>query len=156
MRSTPEDIEELERVSQQSWSFRESANVHEEMVKNNTQFHLCIARAAHNRELLHLVTGLLERTERLSYLELRTSHLSAADIRSLHKPILEAIQRKDPAAAREAIAEDIARGQMDILGARDWTLDHKWLDSAVKRTPAERPRIPNDRRGRVRGVQTKE
>lgn len=123
----------MERLARQSWSSADSENNYEEMVRANTQFHLCIARMAHNRELLRLVTGILERTERLSYLELRSARVQETDIRSLHKPILEAIQRKDAAAAREAMVSDIAQGQLDILGARDWTHDHKWPHVAVRK-----------------------
>jgi DNA-binding GntR family transcriptional regulator len=123
-RATSQDLEELEEIAKQSWSVS-GVNIQEVTVKRNTLFHLCIARMSHNEELVRLVTGLLERMERLSYLELRTTPLSGTDLRSLHKPILQAIIEKDPVAAREAMAHDIAMGQLDILGARGWKQDPK-------------------------------
>jgi len=131
VRATAKDGEELERLARRTWSFTASKNSPEELVKANTEFHLCVARMAQNRELLRLVTGILERTERLSYLELRSTPVKKADIRCLHKSIAEAIRKKDPVAAREAMIGDIAQGQLDILGARDWSPDHKWLHMAL-------------------------
>jgi DNA-binding GntR family transcriptional regulator len=73
LRGTAEDAEELERLAQRTWSLTASKNNPEELVKANTRLHLCIARMAQNRELQRLVAGILDRTERLSYLELRAT-----------------------------------------------------------------------------------
>ena len=137
LRRTAEDAEELERLAQRTWSSTASKNSPEEMVKANTRFHLCIARMAQNRELLRLVTGILDRTERLSYLELRSTQVRRADIQCLHRSIVEAIRKKDPVAAREAMVSDIAQGQLDILGTYDWNPDHKWLHVALSKAPPE-------------------
>jgi len=119
LRASTEDLHELEEIAKRSWSFPDSDTHHRELVKTNTEFHLCIARIAHNRELLRLVTGLLERMERLSYLELRSKRVTRTDTRSLHKPILDSIKQRQPVAAREAMVNDIQQGQVDILGARE-------------------------------------
>jgi DNA-binding GntR family transcriptional regulator len=129
-RASHQDIQELEQIAKRSWSFEDSDAHHRELVKTNTEFHHCIARMTHNRELLRLITGLLERMERLSYIELRSKTVKRADTRSLHKPILDAIKERSPAAAREAMVHDIAQGQLDILGTRDQKLSHQSLSDS--------------------------
>jgi DNA-binding GntR family transcriptional regulator len=117
-RATPEEIDNLEQIA-----FGNSAEKvevdDEELVTGNTRFHLCIAHMTRNRELVRLVTGLLERTERLSYLELRILNRTKSTVRSLHNPIIEALRKKDSLAAREAMINDIGQAQSDVLGAKD-------------------------------------
>jgi DNA-binding GntR family transcriptional regulator len=124
LRASQENIHELEEIARRSWSFADSDSRHRELVRTNTEFHHCIARMGHNRELLRLITGLLERMERLSYLELRSRTVTRTDTRSLHKPILDAIKQRRPVAAREAMLQDIMQGQIDILGTRDQKPGH--------------------------------
>ena len=115
LRASPDDVRELEEIAKRSWSSVDPVD----LVRTNTEFHLCIGRIGHNRELLRLITGLLERMERLSYLELRNRAMTKMDTRVLHKPILDAIRQKQPAAAREAMVQDIMQGRVDILGTRE-------------------------------------
>src|SRR5262249_18817208 len=116
IRATPAQLDELERLAIESWSFSSSSRNSEELVKKNTEFHLCLARMTQNRELLPIVTGVLERNERVSHMELRSWWVQPKEVQDLHGAIVDAIRRRDPAAARSAIIEDIQRGELEIFG----------------------------------------
>lgn len=125
VRATETQIEELEFLAKRSWS-SDSSNAHyEKMVKTNTDFHLCLARMTQNRELVRLAIGILERTERLSYMELRSARLQSKEIQMLHKPIVEAISKRDAIGAKQAIINDIRHGQIDIFGRDLMELDQQ-------------------------------
>jgi DNA-binding GntR family transcriptional regulator len=89
-------------------------------VHANTEFHLHIARMAHNRELEALLRGVLERSTRLFYMIVRSSPMLERDTQDLLKPIIQAIRKKDPAAAHKAVIRDITHGQMNVLGRDLW------------------------------------
>ena len=116
-RATPAQLDDLERLAKESWSLSQSVNSNEKFVKANTEFHLCLARMTQNRELLALAGGILERNERVSYMELRSSWFQPKEIQDLHGSIVDAIRRRDPAAARVAVIADIHRGKTEIFGA---------------------------------------
>jgi DNA-binding GntR family transcriptional regulator len=135
-RATPAQVAELERLAMQDPSSQISRDDYEELSKVNTEFHVCLAQMTQNRELVKLVTDILERNERLSYMELRSSRLQSSEIQMLHWPIVEAIRKRDPAAARSAVVNDIRHGQIDIFGRELVESDQK-LWSIEPR--AERP-----------------
>jgi DNA-binding GntR family transcriptional regulator len=114
------EAEELREAAERSWSGNGSGEF-ESVVRTNTDFHLCIARMTHNRELVRLMQSVLDRSERLSYIEVRVSKVPQGDVESLHRPIVNAICDRNPAAARDAILHDIARGELDILGSEQRT-----------------------------------
>ena len=115
-RATPAQVAELERLAMQAPSAQISSDDYEELSNANTEFHVCLAQMTQNRELVKLVTDILERNERLSYMELRSSRLQSSEIQMLHWPVVEAIRKRDPAAARSAVVNDIRHGQIDIFG----------------------------------------
>jgi DNA-binding GntR family transcriptional regulator len=75
---------------------------------------------AHNRELEALLRGVLERSTRLFYMIVRSSPALERDTQDSLKPIVDAIRRKDPAAAHKAVIRDITHGQMNVLGRDLW------------------------------------
>jgi len=116
-RASQAQIQELERLAKEEPPSGNSDDDYEALSKANTDFHLCLARMTQNRELVNLVTGILERNERLAYLELRNSRIESSEVRMLHMPIVNAVRRRDPAAAREAVLIDIKKGRLDIFGS---------------------------------------
>lgn len=108
-------IDELQTLANRCWPIGPSEFDPDTLVKANTEFHLCLARITQNRELLRILTSILERTERLSYLELRRSSPLTADFQVLHTPIIQAIRKRDKAAARQAVKDDIMLGTVQIL-----------------------------------------
>lgn len=115
-RATQPQLEELTRLAEESWSRSQCGDTNEQFVKANTEFHLCLARMTQNRELLSLAAGILERNERVSYMELRSSWFQPKEIQNLHGAIVDAIRRRDPALARTAVIDDIQRGKTEIFG----------------------------------------
>jgi DNA-binding GntR family transcriptional regulator len=116
-RATQNQIRELEQIAREDPPSGDSDNDYEALSRSNTEFHLCLARMTQNRELVKLVTGILERNERLAYLELRSSRIQSTEVQLCHMPVVEAIRRRDPAAAREAVLNDIKKGKLDIFGS---------------------------------------
>jgi DNA-binding GntR family transcriptional regulator len=116
-RATQAQMEELEHIAKEDPPSGNSDDDYEALSKANTSFHLCLARMTQNRELVNLMMGILERNERLAYLELRSSRIEASEVEMLHTPIVKAIRRRDPVAAREAVLVDIKQGRIDIFGS---------------------------------------
>jgi DNA-binding GntR family transcriptional regulator len=90
------------------------------LIESNQKFHLQLAGMSHNRELENLLRGVLERSIRLVYLAASSSKQAPKDIETLLKPIVDAIRKKDAAAAHKAVAADIAHGQLNALGRDFW------------------------------------
>jgi DNA-binding GntR family transcriptional regulator len=123
LRHLPKEAEELAAITQ-SPAANNGTSDSEQVVRANTDFHRCLARMTHNRELVRLVEGLLDRHERVAYLEQRTAGLRKTDIRDWHVPIVEAVKNRDPQKAREAVLSDIVQGKVDIFGKLDWHTGH--------------------------------
>jgi DNA-binding GntR family transcriptional regulator len=117
-RATESEIDELARIAKDGMpaeSRRQGDNHRAELNKN---FHLWLATMAHNRELLRLENSVLERTRRLAYNVARSIGLREQEmgLQSLHQPIVEAIRKRDPAAARRAVIHDIQQAQTILVG----------------------------------------
>src|SRR2546430_15753154 len=73
---------------------------------------------AHNRELMRLESSVLERTRRLAYNVARSIGVQRQEMSlgSLHRPVVDAIRRRDRAGARQAIIHDIQQAQTILVG----------------------------------------
>lgn len=119
-RAEPADIAMFEQLYRKVLAHtRNGANL-DEIVQANTEFHLHLARMAHNRELETMLRGVLERSTRLFYLTVRSSTTLAADAKELLGPIVESVRSKDAVAAHKAVVRDITRGQMNVFGRDLW------------------------------------
>jgi DNA-binding GntR family transcriptional regulator len=136
-RALASQVEELEALARADTSAGTRSDQHQQITKTNTQFHLCLARMSQNRELVRLISGILEKSERLSYLELRNGNWDPKDIQGIHKPIVEAIARGDGAAARQAVECDIRQGQLDIFRGAGPAEDGRVRDRAKRAFPAK-------------------
>lgn len=119
-RSEPAQVAEFERLYRAALQLARAKAGMEEQVHANFEFHLHIARMAHNRELEALLQGVLDRSTRLFYLIVRSSPALERDAKDWLKPIVEAIRKKDAAAAHQAVIRDITHGQMNVLGRDLW------------------------------------
>ena len=117
VRATAREIDELARLASQSFSpgTSQGDNGRAEV---NTNFHLHLATMAHNGELLRLERGVLERTRRLDYSVARSigAQRTEMSLQTLHQPIVDAIRRRDRAAARNAVVHDIQLAQTILVG----------------------------------------
>jgi DNA-binding GntR family transcriptional regulator len=115
VRATKEEMRELEEIVGMFSSAKISQTEPEEIIRLNTEFHLCLARMTKNSELIDLGRRILERTERLNYIEYRRSGLPKRLAAQVHEPVLDAIRRRDPVDARRAVRSDILRLQTRTL-----------------------------------------
>jgi DNA-binding GntR family transcriptional regulator len=117
LRATDQEIHDLRRLAEEAptKSAREKNDISHFIVDANIRFHLQLAKAARNRNLLELLTRNLEAAERLMYIELRSSRFRDPELQAAHGRIVDALERRDPRAVRDALLEDIAEAQQVIL-----------------------------------------
>jgi DNA-binding GntR family transcriptional regulator len=120
LRAEPGETAELESCYGEALRAARGAKSLDRLIESNQRFHLQIAKMSHNREFENLLRGVLERSIRLVYLAASGSKQVPKDIETLLKPIVDAIRRKNPAAARKAVTADIAHGQLSALGSEFW------------------------------------
>lgn len=120
LRAEPADIAALEAHYREALDAARSSSGLDSLIEANQKFHLQIASMTHNREIESVLRGLLERSTRLVYLAASGSKAVPRDIETLLKPILEAIRKRNAAAAHEAVVADITHGQLNALGRDVW------------------------------------
>jgi DNA-binding GntR family transcriptional regulator len=127
LRASPKEIDELARVAGQNSAPGLPGNGDNNRAEANTQFHLRLASMAHNRELLRLDRSVLERTRRLAYNVARSIGAQGQEmsLENLHMPVVDAIRRRDRAAARQAIIHDIQQAQTILVGLAGRDLDER-------------------------------
>jgi DNA-binding GntR family transcriptional regulator len=117
IRASHEEIEELTRLVVEIPKRRKrGTNGFDEIIEANKRFHLKLAKTTRNRELHRLLASVLERTERVMFLELRFKKFDEDAFKMIHKPIVEAMQKRDVNGAREALLRDIAQAQDATFG----------------------------------------
>ena len=117
VRATAREIDELERLASQAFS-PGASHADNGRAEVNANFHLHLATMAHNGELLRLERGVLERNRRLDYSVARSIGVQRTEmnLQTLHQPIVDAIRRRDRAAARNAVVRDIQLAQSILVG----------------------------------------
>jgi GntR family transcriptional repressor for pyruvate dehydrogenase complex len=109
--ATPEDVERLEQILKRQ---REKALRGESWVEEDSEFHDVIARAARNSVVLKVLDVLMDL---LRETRARTLQVDGRLQRSLagHRRVLEAIKRRDPAAAERAVKQHIEEIESIVL-----------------------------------------
>jgi DNA-binding GntR family transcriptional regulator len=110
-RATDQEIDELEKLAVRRLPSEKSQAAFSAFVEANANFHLALANTTRNRRLKELLRQNLESTERLMYIELRTSGFRDTDFRAFHERIVQALRTRDASAVREAVWNDITDGQ---------------------------------------------
>jgi DNA-binding GntR family transcriptional regulator len=116
IRANTREISELDKVEKKSLALAKKTTSLSDLLDANTQFHLCVARMTHNEDLVKQVEKILVRTQIFTYQLFQYSQSPALDLHSYHKPIVDAIRRREPAAAKRALADDIEHGETYLLG----------------------------------------
>jgi DNA-binding GntR family transcriptional regulator len=87
-----------------------------EFADAHREFHLLICRACGNRKLSDVLERVLEEFDRLVYMGLlRLDH--HATLGTEHKPLVDALERRDSAAAREFAKNSVLETRAEILTA---------------------------------------
>lgn len=113
-RATDSDLQRIEEAFQKVeklFSAGSSPSVFDEQVTADVAFHQAIAEAAHNVMIGHLTASLFRVTHdhidrNLRHLRRHETHWK--DLRSQHAAIWDAVQNRDPAAAKIAVRRHIA------------------------------------------------
>jgi DNA-binding GntR family transcriptional regulator len=117
VRASHEDIGELARLAAEvPKRHKNGTSRFEAVIDANRRFHLKLAEATRNRELERLLASVLERTERVMFIELQVTKFNEDAFKAIHEPIIEAIKKRDVNAAREALLHDIAQAQDATFG----------------------------------------
>jgi len=144
-RAHPADLAQMEDVLRRVNASAGTAEAPERIIRLNTEFHTVIARATQNSELMRLLVGVLEKRERLAYMEHRYNRYRVTDFERAHGPILEAIRDRDPVRAKERLISDIAEAQLHIFGqdASGTPVTSRLVgaQAEIERRPATRPVI---------------
>jgi DNA-binding GntR family transcriptional regulator len=119
VRASPQQVHELEEIVSRRIPGNSKLES-EEIIQANKEFHLCLAKMSGNQELLKLMKTVLDRSERISYIELSSGRFFWQEIEKMHRPILEAIRKRDPLEARKAVAYDITDAQQSAFGQNFW------------------------------------
>jgi DNA-binding GntR family transcriptional regulator len=120
VRASDQDIEELNQLARKPLPAKASKGSFAAVIHANADFHLRLAKATRNRELVDLLTRNLEKTERLQYIELQFSRSMDKEFRMQHSRIVTALQKRDPQAVREAVLDDIREAQQATLNFGKW------------------------------------
>lgn len=120
VRATPEQVVQLEKLASPPLVAVGIDAQMEELTEANRRFHLHLASTAANEELNKLMNQILERSARISYIELSSGRFHQPDLERFHRPIVEAIRARDSSAARQSVVADIANAQMSTLGHGFW------------------------------------
>lgn len=120
VRATPQDVAQLDLLASPPIVSEEPDRQMEELTEANRRFHLQLAAIAANEEISKLMSQILERSARISYIELSSGRFHQPDLERFHRPIVDAVKARDSGAARHAIVADIANAQMSTLGHGFW------------------------------------
>ncbi len=115
LRADDGEIEELAKLATQPARDKNSKDDFAELIRANSAFHLRLASMARNRELFELLRRNLERTERLMYIELRSSRFRQQELQTQHGHIVDALRSRNPQRVREALLGDVVEGQSNTL-----------------------------------------
>lgn len=111
-RATPEEIQEMERILAEQ--AREIAAGRTGLVQDG-QFHAAIASAAHNQAITRLVHGIMDLLTQSREESLNTPGRPQRSHQD-HRGMLEAIRRRDEAAAEQAMREHLVAVEGLVLG----------------------------------------
>jgi len=107
------DIAQMSAILAQADEMRESRDIERRMLADR-KFHSVMAHAAKNDVLADVLRKLHERSLRFWFISLSVSgHLSAVD--DEHRKILDAIESRDPEAARQRTREHIESFRSNII-----------------------------------------
>lgn len=115
IRAEDRDIDELRVLAARPPRCENPGQDLARLIQANTDFHMRLAKTTRNRELIELLTGNLEKTERLMYIELRCSRFRDSEFQFLHGRIVDALRKRDRERARAAVLDDITQAQRTTL-----------------------------------------
>lgn len=114
-RRNPEEIGDLRRLAGLPYLPGER-KTYKTYLRNNTTFHVAVARYAHNARLASTVCSVLEQLQRPIYLGLDVG-VDSSTATGEHLDLVNAIEARDPGLARQIMVEQIGNTEKRILQA---------------------------------------
>ena len=115
-RATPENLKEIEEALK---GMQQSLDLPQEYLEHDLRFHLAVARATQNQILFNLLSmtrGYLQTwiTESLFKPSVRKMRARAESSVREHQKVLEALRKRKPEEARQAMTEHILSSSVDL------------------------------------------
>ena len=114
-RATPAEVAEMRRIATLTFDPKDD-RLFAEYCRANAMFHLAIARAAANPHLENAIMSALDMSQRPAYLRIGRQ-LEPSVPSERHYAILDAIEKKDAAAARAAMRSHVLASGNRIMEA---------------------------------------
>jgi DNA-binding GntR family transcriptional regulator len=112
-RATPLQIQQMAALLKQRVIHTHPTDPMDALVRANSKFHRALAEMTQNEEIVRVVEMVLDRAARLVYLS--KSQLPNFDVHELHRPILNAIRKRDSRLARKLLLLDLQSGQSGLF-----------------------------------------
>jgi GntR family transcriptional regulator, rspAB operon transcriptional repressor len=112
-RATTDQIETMASLLKRRLPTKLNANTVEVLLVANSEFHEFLAVMSQNEEIERIVKGVLDRSARLVYL-FKDDRIDF-DVHEYHRPIYDAIFKKNGKRARELVIADIQAGQSEFF-----------------------------------------
>lgn len=114
-RSNPEEISELRRLAELPY-LPGDRKTYKTYLRNNTAFHVAVARCTRNGRLVSMVRSILEQLQRPIYLGLDVG-IDSKRATGEHLDLVKAIEARDPELARQVMVAQNRNGEQRILQA---------------------------------------
>lgn len=114
-RLSADDLTELRKILEEEAVSIETGNL-ESMVEKDVEFHDIIYQAAGNQRLIQIMNNLREQVSRFRFVSIG-GRGRTGDVLEEHGKVLEALEKRDLAEARERIIEHINRTEAALLQA---------------------------------------
>jgi len=109
VRATPLQIQKMAELLKEPVVHTHPTDPMDALVRANSKFHLALAEMTQNEEIVRVVSSVLDRAARLVYLS--KSDLPNFDVHSLHRPIFNALRKRNASLARKLLLTDLRSGQ---------------------------------------------
>jgi DNA-binding GntR family transcriptional regulator len=113
VRATPLQIQQMAALLKQRVVHTRPTDPMDELVRANSEFHRALAEMTQNEEIVRVVEIVLDRAARLVYLS--KSELPNFDVHELHRPIFNAIRKRNSRLAKKLLLLDLQSGQAGLF-----------------------------------------
>jgi DNA-binding GntR family transcriptional regulator len=113
VRATPHQMQHMAALLKQRVVHTHPTDPMDALVRANSEFHRALAEMTQNEEIVRVIEIVLDRAARLVYLS--KSQLPNFDVHELHRPIFNAIRKRDSRLARKLLLLDLQSGQAGLF-----------------------------------------
>jgi DNA-binding GntR family transcriptional regulator len=112
-RATPIQLQQMAAFLKEPVIHTHPTDPMDALVRANSRFHRALAEMTQNDEIVRVVENVLDRAARLVYLS--KSEEPNFDVHELHRPIFNAIRKRNGKLARKLLISDLRSGQAGLF-----------------------------------------